>query len=434
MSNVSSTFSGLKGIKDRLLFVLLGIFIYRLGAHIPVPSLDPVKISAMLFKQHNNIFGLFNLFSGGAFMRLSVFALGIMPYISASIIIQLFTSISTFLEQLKNEGEVGKRKINQITRYTALVLSIIQAIGMSKFLSDSNVAYFSGFGFYVTTVVSLVTGTMFLVWLGEQITEKGLGNGISLIIFSGIVAGLPGAFQRTIEQLRLGQIHFLTVLLILVLLIAVFYFIVFVERAQRKIPVHYAHKNISKGYMMPSNTTHLPLKINMAGVIPPIFAYSIILFPITVAQFFANYPGFTWLSSISLALSQGQPLHLLIFVFSILFFSFFFTALIFNPKETAENLKKSGAFIPGIRPGQFTAKYIDEVMTRLTLIGALYVTAVCLVPELLSVYLHIPINFGGTSLLIIVVVTIDFIGQIQSYLMSNQYQSIMKKVKQKINR
>lgn len=428
MFNYLKNIQSLQELKNRVLFLLLGIIVYRFGAHIPIPGVDAQKLFELLQKQQNNILGLFNFFSGGALLRVSVFALGIMPYISASIIIQLFSSVSPKLEQLKKEGEQGRRKINQYTRFFTLLLSIIQAFGMTKFFLASGIAIYSGFTFYLIIVLSFVTGTMFLMWLGEQITERGIGNGISLIIFTGILAGLLPALARTMEQIREGEINPFSAIIIVLLVAGVIYFVVFVEKAQRKIAVYYANRQHSKKFNT-SQSTHLPLKINMSGVIPPIFASSIILFPATLAQWFGNSTHLQWLTKISLMLSQGQPLHIIIFSIGILFFSFFFTALVFNPKETSDNLKKSGAFIPGLRPGDQTAKYIDEVMTRLTLIGSIYVILVCLLPEFMNLYWHVPFYFGGTSLLIIVVVTIDFIAQVQAYLLSQQYSSFFKKSK-----
>jgi preprotein translocase subunit SecY len=426
---IGGAFSGLTELKHRLLFVLLALIVYRIGAHIPVPNLDPQRLAELFAQQQAGILGLFNMFSGGALSRLTVFALGIMPYISASIIMQLFTAVSPKLDQLKKEGETGRRKINQYTRYGTLLIAILQAIGMSKFLASSGIALAPGFTFYFTTTVTLVTGTMFLMWLGEQMTERGVGNGISLIIFAGIVSGLPAAIARVLEQVRQGQMDFLQLLLITVIVIGVTAFVVFVERAQRKITVNYAQRQQGKSYA--ASTSHLPLKINMAGVIPPIFASAIILFPASLAEWFGKTPGLSWLNSVSLALSQGQPLYIILFTSAIVFFCFFYTALVFNPKETAENLKKSGAFIPGIRPGLQTASYIDSVMTRLTMVGAVYITLVCLLPEFLNEMWHVPFLFGGTSLLIIVVVIMDFYAQVQAHLMSHQYQSLMKKAKLK---
>jgi preprotein translocase subunit SecY len=417
-------------LKRRLLFVLLAILIYRIGAHIPVPGLDPQRLAALFNQQSNNIIGLFNMFSGGALQRLTVFALGIMPYISASIIMQLLSVVSPTLEQIKKEGEIGRRKINQYTRCGTVVLSILQAIGMAKWLVTQGIALDPGINFYFTTVVTLTTGTVFLMWLGEQITERGVGNGISLIIFSGIVSGLPAAIAKTLEQVREGQIQFLGLIFIVGFVIAVTAFVVFVERGQRRITVHYAQRQQGRmGGPVKGQTNHLPLKINMSGVIPPIFASSIILLPATLAQWFGNGKGMGWLSDLGFALSPGQPLYLLLFTAAIVFFCFFYTALVFNPRETAENLKKSGAFIPGIRPGEQSARYIDSVMTRLTLVGSIYLTLVALLPEFMIFAWRVPFYFGGTSLLIIVVVIMDFIAQAQALMMSHQYESLLKKAK-----
>jgi preprotein translocase subunit SecY len=366
------------------------------------------------------------MFSGGALMRFSIFALGIMPYISASIIIQLLTVLSPQLSELRKEGESGQRKINKFTRYGTLVLSAFQAVGISKMLISHGIALEPGFAFYFTTTITLVTGTLFLMWLGEQVTERGIGNGISLIIFSGIVAGLPAAIGRTLEQVREGQLQVIALLLIIVAVVAVVAFVVFVERGQRRITINYARR-IQEGSVYSAKSSHLPLKINMSGVIPPIFASSIILFPATLAQWFGNGKGMEWLAALGTNLQQGQPLHMLLFGAAIIFFCFFYTALVFNPRETAENLKKSGAFIPGIRPGEQTAKYIDTVMTRLTLAGSMYVTLVCLLPEFMILTWDVPFYFGGTSLLIIVVVVMDFMAQVQAHIMSYQYESLLKK-------
>jgi preprotein translocase subunit SecY len=418
--------SGMIDLKNRLLFVLLAILVFRIGSYIPVPGLNPLRLQELFGNTQNNIIGLFNMFSGGALMRFSIFALGIMPYISASIIIQLLTVMTPSLSELRKEGESGQRKINKYTRYFTVVLSSFQAIGVSKMLAANGVALSAGLPFYFTTTVTLVTGTMFLMWLGEQVTERGIGNGISLIIFSGIVAGLPSALGLTLQQVREGQIQVLVMLLVAVAVVAVVALVVFIERAQRRITINYA-KRIQGGKVYSAQTTHLPLKINMAGVIPPIFASSLILFPATIAQFFGNTRGMEWLSTLTVSLQQGQPLHMLLFSAGIIFFCFFYTALVFNPKETADNLKKSGAFIPGIRPGEQTAKYIDGVMTRLTLAGAIYVTLVCLLPEFLILAWNVPFYFGGTSLLIIVVVVMDFMAQVQAHMMSFQYESLLKK-------
>ncbi|OGT35845.1 MAG: preprotein translocase subunit SecY [Gammaproteobacteria bacterium RIFCSPHIGHO2_12_FULL_37_14] len=418
--------SGFADLKYRLLFVLVAIIIFRIGSYIPVPGLNPLRLQELFNAQQNNIIGLFNMFSGGALMRFSIFALGIMPYISASIIVQLLTVLSPQLSELRKEGESGQRKINKYTRYGTLVLAAFQAIGISKMLVANHVANVPSFSFYFTTTLTLMTGTMFLMWLGEQVTERGIGNGISMIIFAGIVAGLPAALGRTLEQVREGQLQVIILLLILAAVISVVAFVVFMERAQRRITINYA-KRMQGGKVYSAQTTHLPLKINMAGVIPPIFASSLILFPATIAQWFGNTKGMEWLSLLSVSLQQGQPLHMLLFSAGIIFFCFFYTALVFNPKETADNLKKSGAFIPGIRPGDQTAHYIDGVMTRLTLVGAVYVTLVCLLPEFLILAWHVPFYFGGTSLLIIVVVVMDFMAQVQAHIMSFQYESLLKK-------
>lgn len=418
--------SGFSDLKQRLLFVLLAIIVFRIGSYIPVPGLNPVRLQELFNAQQNNIVGLFNMFSGGALMRFSIFALGIMPYISASIIVQLLSVLSPSLAELRKEGESGQRKINKYTRYGTVALSAFQAIGVSKMLVAHGVAISPGISFYFTTALTLVTGTMFLMWLGEQVTERGIGNGISMIIFAGIVAGLPSALGRTLEQVREGQLQVIVLLLIVAAIIGVVAFVVFVERAQRRITINYARR-MQGGKVYAAQSTHLPLKINMAGVIPPIFASSLILFPATIAQWFGNTKGLEWLGTLSVALQQGQPLHMLLFSAGIIFFCFFYTALVFNPKETADNLKKSGAFIPGIRPGEQTARYIDTVMTRLTLAGAIYVTLVCLLPEFLILAWNVPFYFGGTSLLIIVVVVMDFMAQVQAHIMSFQYESLLKK-------
>ena len=425
-SDLNPAVGGLAELKSRLMFVVIGILIYRLGAHIPVPGLDPLKLANYFNDQQNTIFGLFNMFSGGALSRVTVFAIGIMPYISASIMIQLFSVVSPKLEQLKKEGESGKRRINQYTRYLTLVLSIFQSFGMAKWLVSQQIALSPGFIFYFTAVVTLVTGTMFLMWLGEQITEKGIGNGISLIIFSGIVSSMPGAIASVFQQVKEGQMQALTLLVVVAIVIGVTAFVVFMERAQRRIRVNYAQRTQGRK-VFAAQSSHLPLKINMAGVIPPIFASSIILLPATLAQFFGRGKGMDWLADIGMAISPGQPLYLIVYALAILFFAFFYTALVFNPKDTADNLKKSGAYIPGIRPGEQTSKYIDQVMTRLTLVGAIYLVLVCLLPQIMMYTWHVPFYFGGTSLLIIVVVIMDFVAQIQAHLMAQQYDSLMKK-------
>ncbi len=425
-SELNPVGGGLAELKSRLMFVIIGILVYRLGAHIPVPGLDPLKLANYFNDQQNTIFGLFNMFSGGALSRVTVFAIGIMPYISASIMIQLFSVVSPKLEQLKKEGESGRRRINQYTRYLTLFLSIFQSLGMAKWLVSQQIALNPDFAFYFTAVVTLVTGTMFLMWLGEQITEKGVGNGISLIIFSGIVSSMPGAIASVFQQVKEGQMQALTMLLVAAIVIGVTAFVVFMERAQRRIRVNYAQRTQGRK-VFAAQSSHLPLKINMAGVIPPIFASSIILLPATLAQFFGRGKGMDWLADIGMAMSPGQPLYLIVYALAILFFAFFYTALVFNPKDTADNLKKSGAYIPGIRPGEQTSKYIDQVMTRLTLVGAIYLVLVCLLPQILMYTWHVPFYFGGTSLLIIVVVIMDFVAQIQAHLMAQQYDSLMKK-------
>lgn len=417
---------GLGELKRRLLFVLIGIFIYRIGAHIPVPGIDTSKLADLFSQQSSGILGLFNMFSGGALQRLTVFALGVMPYISSSIIMQLFSVIIPTLEQLKKEGEMGRRKINQYTRYGTLVLAAFQAIGIAKWLASSGYVLSPGLNFYFIATITLVTGTMFLMWLGEQMTERGIGNGISLIIFAGIVARFPSAIAEVFSQVRQGQMQVIALFLLLTLVLAVTAFVVFVEKGQRRITVNYARRQVGRK-IYAAQSSHLPLKINMAGVIPPIFASSIILFPATISAFFATAQHMGWLNKVALALSMGQPLYNLCFAGAIIFFCFFYTALVFNPKDTADNLKKSGAFIPGIRPGEQTANYIDGVMTRLTFVGAIYLTAVALLPEMITIFWHVPVYFGGTSLLIVVVVIMDFMAQVQAHLMSHQYESIMKK-------
>lgn len=419
--------TGLSELKSRLLFVVIGILVYRIGAHVPVPGLDPQRLADLFNQQGGGLFGLFNMFSGGALQRLTVFALGIMPYISASIIIQMFSAVSPSLEQLKKEGESGRRKINQYTRYGTLGIALVQAFGMSKWLASQGIAIYGGFGFYFTAVVTLVTGTMFLMWLGEQMTERGVGNGISMIIFAGIVSRLPSALAGMFQQVKEGQMQGVTLLIILLVVAAVTTFVVFMERGQRRIKVNYAQRQQGR-QMYAAQSSHLPLKINMAGVIPPIFASSIILLPSTLVHFFGAEPGSnSWLSDLSVALTPGQPLYILLFAAAIVFFSFFYTALVFNPRETADNLKKSGALIPGIRPGEQTSRYIDGVMTRLTFVGSLYLLLVALLPEFMIMTWHVTFYFGGTSLLIIAVVVMDFVAQVQSHLMSHQYDSLMKK-------
>jgi len=421
----------LTDLKQRLLFVIGALVVYRIGTHIPVPGINPVALAEMFKQTQGSIVDLFNMFSGGALQRFSVLALGVMPYISASIIMQLMTTVVPSLEQLKKEGESGRRKISQYTRYGTVVLAIFQGLGIAVALEGQHaggmpVVIDPGIGFKLVTVVTLVTGTMFIMWLGEQVTERGIGNGISLIIFAGIVAGLPHAIGGTLELARTGAFQAPFVIVLFLIAIAVTGFVVFMERGQRRITVNYAKRQMGR-QMYAAQTSHLPFKINMAGVIPPIFASSLILFPATLGSWFGQNESMSWLKDIATTLSPGQPVYVLVYASAIIFFCFFYTALMFNPKETAENLKKSGAFVPGIRPGEQTAKYIDGVMSRLTLAGALYVTLVCLLPEFMIVKWNVPFYFGGTSLLIIVVVCMDFMAQVQSHLMSHQYESLLKK-------
>ena len=416
-------------LSKRLWFLLGALVVYRIGAHIPVPGIDPVALADLFKSQKNGILGMFNMFSGGALSRFTIFALGIMPYISASIIMQLATIAVPQLEQMKKEGEAGRRKITQYTRYGTLALALFQAFGIAVALeSQHNLVLDPGMMFRITTVVTLVTGTMFLMWLGEQITERGLGNGISLIIFAGIAAGLPRAIGSTLEMARTGAFSIPLVLFLLLGAVAITALVVFVERGQRKILVNYAKRQVGNK-IYGGQSSHLPLKLNMSGVIPPIFASSIILFPATLAGWFGSGTGMVSdiLRDISDKLAPGQPIYVLLYAGAIVFFCFFYTALVFNPRETADNLKKSGAFLPGIRPGEQTARYIEKVMMRLTLVGAVYVALVCLLPEFLVVKWNVPFYFGGTSLLILVVVTMDFMAQVQSYLMSHQYESLLKK-------
>ena len=422
-------------LKNKIFFVLGALIVYRLGTHIPVPNIDPIALAAMFEQQKGTILDMFNMFSGGALERLSIFALGIMPYISASIIMQLLTVVSPKLEQLKKDGEHGRRKITQYTRMGTVVLATFQALGVAVALESQNINGMSvvmdpGFLFKVTAVTTLVGGTIFLMWLGEQITERGIGNGISLIIFAGIVAGLPSALGGTFEQVNTGAMHAITVFVLLALVFAVIAFVVFVERGQRRIPVHYAQKMRGRK-LYGGQESHLPLKLNMAGVIPPIFASSIILFPATLGGWFGTAENMGWLKDIATTMSPGQPLYILLYALAIIFFCFFYTAIVFNPKETADNLRKSGAYLPGIRPGPQTARHIDGIMGRLTLAGAIYITAVCLLPEFLILYWNVPFYFGGTSLLIIVIVVMDFMTQIQAQMQSTQYDGMMKKTKLK---
>ena len=414
-------------LKRRLIFLLLALVVYRLGAHVPVPGIDPDMLSRLFQEQQGGILGLFNMFSGGALSRFSVFALGIMPYISASIIMQMLSYVLPSLESLRKEGESGRRKITQYTRYGTLLLGVFQAFGIAVALeSQAGLVLDPGFMFRFTCIVSLVTGTMFLMWLGEQITERGLGNGISIIIFAGIVAGLPSAISGLFQLVSTGAISPLSSIFVIAIVALVTAFVVFIERGQRRITVNYAKRQVGNR-LYGGQTSYLPLKMNMSGVIPPIFASSLILFPATLAGWFTSGDSTRWIRDLAAALSPGQPLYTLLYAAMIVFFAYFYTALVFNPRETAENLKKSGAFVPGIRPGEQTSRYIDKVLLRLTLGGAIYLVFVCLVPEFLNMRFNVPFYFGGTSLLIVVVVTMDFMSQVQAYMMSQQYENLLKK-------
>nr|WP_232037543.1 preprotein translocase subunit SecY [Candidatus Erwinia haradaeae] len=422
--------SSVDELKSRVVFIIIALIVFRIGSFIPIPGVDVTIFSNLLEQQRGTILEMFNMFSGGALSRASVFALGIMPYISASIIIQLISIVNPYLSEIKKEGEIGRRKIAQYIRYGTLILAIIQSIGIAAGLPNlpgmQGLVLNPDFFFYITAIISLVTGTMFLMWLGEQITERGIGNGISIIIFAGIVAGLPPAIAHTLEQVRQGDLNFFLLLTVVILVFSITFFVVFVERGQRRIIVHYAQRQQGRRAYS-AHRTHLPLKVNMAGVIPAIFASSLILLPATISSWFGGGVNWDWLTEISMLLQPNQPLYLLLYIIAIIFFSFFYTALVFNSRETADNLKKCGAFILGVRPGEQTAKYINKVMIRLTLIGALYVTFICLIPEFLRDAMKVPFYFGGTSLLIVVIVIMDFITQLQTLLMSNQYDSVLKK-------
>ncbi len=419
--------AGLSELWARLRFLFLGLVVYRIGTHIPVPGINPDQLKLLFNQSQGTIIGLFNMFSGGALERMSVMALGVMPYISASIIVQLMSSVVPQLEQLKKEGEAGRRKISQYTRYGALGLAIIQAAGMSVGMGAQGLFYATGFSVIFVAVVSLVAGAMFMMWLGEQITERGVGNGISMLIFAGIVAGLPSALGQTLEQARQGELNVLVMLAILVIAVGVVFLIVRIERGQRRITVNYAKRQVGR-QMVQGQSSHLPLKVNMAGVVPAIFASSILLFPASIAQWFGqSAQNMDWLQNVAFVLGPGQPLNIVLFTVLIVFFCFFYTALVFNPKEVAENLKRSGAYVPGIRPGEQTANFIDGVLTRLTMFGAAYIAAVCLLPQALVVIWKVPFYLGGTSLLIVVVVVMDFMAQVQSHLMSHQYEGLLKK-------
>ena len=437
MATVASSVGGIRDVgksaelRSRILFVLFALIIFRIGTHITIPGIDPQVMSALFEQQRGGILDLMNMFGGGALERMSIFALGIMPYISASIIMQLMTHVIPSFEQLRKEGERGRKTITKYTRYGTLALASVQSVGVcialqSQTFGSNSLVYISGVGFVLTAAVTLVCGTMFLMWLGEQITERGIGNGISIIIFAGIVAGLPSAIGNTLELARQGELSAIVVFIIVAMAIAVTAFVIFVERGQRRITVNYAKRQQGRK-MYAAQSSHLPLKLNMAGVIPPIFASSIILFPATLGGVISNSENLSWLQDVVATLQPGQPIYVIFYATAIIFFCFFYTALVFNARETADNLKKSGAFIPGIRPGDQTAKYIDGVLTRLTMVGALYITAVCLLPEFLILFWQVPFYFGGTSLLIIVVVVMDFITQVQSHMMGQQYDKLMKK-------
>ncbi len=418
-------------LRARVFFLLAALVVFRISTHVPVPGINPIALAELFRQQQGTILDLFNMFSGGALERLSVCALGIMPYISASIIMQLLTFVEPKLKQLRKEGETGRRKITQYTRYGTVFLATFQALGVAIALEGQNagnlpVVMDPGIGFRIAAVTSLVTGTMFLMWLGEQITERGIGNGISMLIFAGIVAGLPQAIAGTLELSRTGEMHLLTVVALFVLAIAVTALVIFVERGQRRITVNYAKRQVGR-QMYGGQSSHLPLKLNMSGVIPPIFASSIILFPATIGGWFGQGEGMRWLKDLSATIAPGQPLYVLLYAAGIVFFCFFYTAIVFDPRDTAENLKKSGALVPGMRPGEQTAQYLDGVLTRLTLAGAIYISLVCLLPEFLILKFNVPFYFGGTSLLIIVVVVMDFMAQVQAHLMSHQYEGLLKK-------
>ncbi len=433
-NNTSTGLSGLtksNELRQRVFFVIFALIIFRLGSFITLPGIDPSVMKFLFDQQRGSILDMFNMFSGGALSRMSIFALGVMPYISASIIIQMMSHVYAPLIQLRKEGERGRKKITSYTRYFTVLLAILQSAGVANALQNQNTPSTTlvidpGFTFIMISIITLVTGTMFLVWLGEQITERGIGNGISIIIFAGIVAGLPSAIGNTIDLARNGELQGFTVILIFLLALIITAFVIYIERGQRRIPINYARKMQGRK-MYAAQSSHLPLKINMAGVIPPIFASAIILFPATIASWSSSSVDGGVIQNLAMSLSPGQPLYIMLYAFAIIFFCFFYTALVFNSNETADNLKKSGAFIPGIRPGDQTAKYIDDITTRLTTVGAIYITAVCLLPEFLILYFNVPFYFGGTSLLIVVIVVMDLMAQIQAHLLSHQYEGMMKK-------
>jgi preprotein translocase subunit SecY len=420
-------------LKNRIWFLLGALIVYRVGAHIPVPGINPAELAKLFKASQSGLLDMFNMFSGGALSRFTVFALGIMPYISASIILQLAAEVIPTLKQLKKEGDAGRRKVTQYTRYATVVLATVQSFGIAVMLyKQPNLVVSQQWEFYLTTVITLVTGTMFLMWLGEQITERGIGNGISLIICAGITSGVPAAIGRTLTLTSQGSLPLLFAVVLFAGVLLVTFVVVFVERGQRKVLVNYAKRQVGNRVMQ-GQSSHLPLKLNMAGVIPPIFASSIILFPATALGWFGNTDGLGWMKVVADKLHPGQPIYVLLYSAAIIFFCYFYTALMFNPKETADNLKKSGAFIPGYRPGEQTSRYIEKITLRLTLIGAIYITLVCLLPEFLVLKWNVPFYFGGTSLLIIVVVTMDFMSQVQSYVLSHQYEGLLKKANFKGN-
>jgi preprotein translocase subunit SecY len=418
--------AGLSELRARLLFVLFALLVYRIGTHIPVPGINPVRLAALFDQQQGGILELVNMFSGGALERMSILALGVVPYITSSIIMNLMSMMYPALQQLRKEGESGRRKITQYTRYGTLVIALIQGTSLTATLANQGLAFSPGFTFYFVSTVTLVTGALFMMWLGEQITERGVGNGISLLIFSGIVSGFPAAIGQSFEAARQGDINIIALLAIGVLAIGIVAFVVFVERGQRRITVNYAKRQQGRR-MYQAQASHLPLKINMAGVIPAIFASSLLLAPASMAQWFGTSPGMSWLQEVSLVLSPGQPLYILMFAAGIVFFCFFYTAIMFDPKDVADNLRRQGAYVPGIRPGAQTARYIDDVITRLTVFGATYITLVCLLPEFMIVAFNITFQLGGTALLIVVVVAMDFMSQVQAHLMSSQYAKLMER-------
>ncbi len=418
--------AGMGELFARLRFVFMALVVYRIGTHIPVPGIDPEQLAALFNQNQGTILGLANVFSGGALERMSILALGILPYISASIIMQLMTAVTPQLEQLKKEGESGRRRISQMTRYLTVMLALVQGTGMTVGLANQGLSFDTSISFYVIAITSLVTGAVFMMWLGEQITERGIGNGISLLIFAGIAAGLPSAVGQSLEQARQGELNILILLAIVALAIVVVYLVVFIERGQRRVTVNYAKRQQGRQQYQ-AQSSHLPLRVNMSGVIPAIFASSILLFPASVAQWFGSGDSADWLQDLAVAIGPGQPLNIMLFTGFIVFFCFFYTALMFNPQEVADNLKRSGAFVPGIRPGQQTANYLDGVLTRLTVFGSAYIALVCLLPQFLVVMFNVPFYLGGTSMLIVVVVVMDFMAQIQSHLMSHQYEGVMKK-------